>query len=352
MVLSGTVLANNVANTGGAVFVSDPTAVRIACDRDGETQRTAFSTTKELDRMPSMDTLDNVCRYWRRNAAKEYGREIATYARGIRWHVESKQRGGKSFLEEIHGFNHSVSRHRSGEQLPKIHLRVVDAFGQGPVVGFNSSAIRCQLRSWPAENGLIPGNISLFLDEGEGEFSNVMVFQEPGIYVIRIDFSEGGLPSLFLDVAVRPCIIGEASVRDNLVCVQCSDTQYTFDTSQSECKTCPDNADCSPPNVIHPKRHYWHRHPCSTYMQECINQDACDFDNREQNLAEITEEMEDCRRNVSMDNAYADAQCKEVSMLHPLQHRGIVDIGPHRTTVRCLQRWLRPHVSIQLRTLQ
>ena len=176
----------------------------------------------------------------------------------------------------------------------------------------DDALVRVVMWSEPQDNALFPGNVTMMMTDGTAEFSQINGLQLPGNYVIRIDYSEAKLPGLKIDVNIRSCIIGEEKSEDRKLCVQCPETQYNFLPEDSGCKDCPAHANCKQRNVIQPENNYWHDHPCSTHMQQCLSPEACVFDRRASHLANLTKDIEDCNVDLSITDQYAEGQCHKV----------------------------------------
>ena len=308
--LGGTIMANNSAESGGGIFASDLTSFRFLCDEDPDRNALQFYSTEELKRMRVLRSDKDPCSSWTHNQKTIFGPDVASYARHIIWSVE--RRGNATSIVDQTETHVRVEAYRSGDPLPTIRLRVVDQFGQGPAVGSGNSSVEAVMHSTPKDHALFPGNVSLLMEDGTAEFSEISGLQVPGNYVVQIDFSEKALPVLTMAVTVRPCIIGEAPKEDRKLCVRCTETQYRTSKKHEDCQPCPENANCTSVNVIHPRRKYWHRYPCSTHMQECLSREACDSD-REESLDAVTADMQDCRYDEKVDVAYGEAQCSKVA---------------------------------------
>ena len=314
--LGGTTLSHNSAESGGGIFASDLTAFRFRCDEDPRRSALQFYSTAELKRMRVLKSDKGLCPSWTHNQKTNFGPDVASYARRIFWSLEER-RGNATEMKEMKEKTHvRLMAYRSGDPLPKIRLRVVDQFGQGPAVGSGNSSVEAVMHSTPKGHALFPGNVSLLMEDGTAEFSEISGLQVPGNYVVQIDFSEKALSVLTMAVTVRSCIIGEAPKEDRKLCVRCTETQYRMSKTHEDCQPCPENANCTSANVIHPMRKYWHRYPCSTHMQECLSRGACDYD-REESLESVTADMQDCSYNETVDVEYGEAQCDEVSVSSP-----------------------------------
>ena len=312
-VLSGSIFKHNVAEVGGALFVSNPATVNISCSQEHATRSSNPPSENDTQNTRTLKALDAVCSSWTSNNAHLYGNQVASYAKKAIWCVEEKSNKGGRRWQQIEGYNHSICHHRSGDPLPSIRLQMVDAFDQGPAVKADDDAsVRVVMWSEPKDHALFPGNVTMMMTNGTAEFSQINGLQVPGNYVVRIDYSDAELPGVEIDVNIRSCIIGEELSEDHKLCVQCPETQYNFSPEESGCRECPSHANCKQRNVIQPESHYWHDHPCSTHMQQCLSSEACVFDQRASHLAKLTEDIENCNYSTASPNEYTERQCKEV----------------------------------------
>ena len=349
-------LKNNSAECGGGIFTSDPTAFRFRCPEHHERDELGFYSERELDGMRVLRSDKDLCAdAWSGNTEINFGPDVATYARRILWFIEDGS-GPEAETIQIEETRKRID-YKSGEPLPKIRLEVVDAFGQGPAFGAGNATVAAVMWSPSTDpsksNALFPGNVSLLMVDGTAEFSEIRGLQTPNDCLVRIDFSEDALPTLEIDVTVRDCIIGEAPNNDRTLCVPCSQRQCRVSKKDDQCQPCPENANCSSINVIQPDRKYWHRHPCSVHMQECLSRTACDFD-REEGLTTVTAEMQDCTFSQMMDEDYSQTQCREVPCLLPSSsaHSDCFFSGLHRAVVWRLRGWIRSQFFVRLRSMR
>ena len=87
---------------------------------------------------------------------------------------------------------------------------------------------------------------------------------------------------LQLNLTTRECYPGEAVQSDH--CVACADDKYGFDPSQEDCRNCEEHARCSGGAVLVPIAGYWHSTPFSPTFCKCIDQKACQYEGRTENL--------------------------------------------------------------------
>ena len=302
--LFGSRVARNAAAVGGAFFVSHPRAVKYRCA--GRVPKSRSGAEAAASGLRTLDNLQTSCPEWYDNSAETFGSFAASYARDVRPFVRYNR---SDTFQPWNGTRLNVEDHRSGEALPGIRLTVVDGFGQGPAVGANETTVTAVMSS---DDRFFAGSIRVALHGGEATIDDVIGFHHHGQHNISIDFSEETIPALKMVVAVRDCSFGESSEADGTFCSICSETQFSFDP-RGKCRRCPDRGDCSSKTAIHPRPGYWHSCPCSQTIEECPVSEACDFEERKGQLAEITQGLDSCALDVTFLAQYRAAQCREAS---------------------------------------
>ncbi|CAG9321992.1 unnamed protein product [Blepharisma stoltei] len=79
--------------------------------------------------------------------------------------------------------------------------------------------------------------------------------------------------SIFLDVTLRNCVLGEATVGNN--CVVCPKDFYSLNPDNDQCLSCPDQAICYGNYTMVPKPGYWRFNMLSKRFWSCPNSEAC-----------------------------------------------------------------------------
>ena len=307
MAVTGSTFSNNRAKTsGGAIFTQDPNVLRYSCwSKDTETPPELYQTDA-LEALELLKSTKDMCPDWTANQADLYGPVIASYARSVSgFAIGNGQDDSERPIEN----NELVSgNHRSGDSLPMLLVEIVDGYGQSPALGEGDAFVQATMYS---PDGLFSGEFNTQVNEKQKSFPPISGFQRPGRYEIRMNFSEPSLEPLSVEVEVRECQLGEFAQENLTLCVRCSGSQYNFDSDASMCLPCPENGNCTT-NVIHPNKGYWHRSPCSRHVQQCVSREACDFSGREDALNDLTNEIETCEIEETLDRDYSEAQCKKV----------------------------------------
>ncbi|CAG9321999.1 unnamed protein product [Blepharisma stoltei] len=138
-----------------------------------------------------------------------------------------------------------------------------------------------------SQNVILSGELKVTAVRGIFTFSSFIISAEPGsnfsieIQTNGIDASKSikardGLTynsSLHIDVALRNCVLGEATVGVN--CIVCPKEFYSLDPKNEQCLACPDEAICYGNYTMVPKPGYWRSDMLSIKFWSCPNSNAC-----------------------------------------------------------------------------
>ena len=296
---------NRARSAGGAIFIDTVAGLRLNCSDRSKEEELQFFSKEQWMSMRRLVSIYDICPSWKNNTAERYGRDVATSAFGMRKEIADEQTG---LPRSVNGNNYTIHNHRSGKPIPVISLTLVDELGQGPVVGENNETIKAVMSS---PDGFFTGSVSRPLGIESANF-NATGFVKPGVYKVKIEFEGTDLESFEITVEVKPCEMGEVPSGNGTFCESCNAVSFNFSPEEDlECHPCPENGDCSS-QVILPNKGYWHRTPCSERVQRCLTTEACDSDNREDELAELTQDVESCDFNEQYLQNYTEAQCREV----------------------------------------
>ena len=299
-----TELSRNVAEVGGNdILAFDLTGVRFICDDDASaTTAKSIPSRDELEKAHRLDAEGATCPEWRNGD----GGDMTTYVRSVEKTLFFQQTNESVSVD---GDHHTIRSHASGTPLPTIVFRSLTQLGQPSSLGLNRGVILAKTES----GDFFSGNLQVDLHNGTGNFSSIVGFHTPGSYELRIAFSEDYLPDFVVTVEIRDCRIGESVTAGGSFCRPCSGATYSFlpDREDLGCLPCPENGRCNT-STIQPLPGYWHPWPCSSHLQKCLTEQACDFDQREERLYELTKDMDSCHVSDDLVVEYGDAQCHTV----------------------------------------
>ena len=234
-----------------------------------------------------------------------YGPDVASFASGVCMTIDGASTDMISILDNHH---YVVQNYSSGKPLPTVFLIASDDLRQYPAVTADGKRIIVVLSS---PDGLFESNMSRQL-HSTGENFTRTGFATPGNHTLVIEFEEADCESIEIVVEVRSCAMGEVPFRNGTLCEPCSSSTYSFPSEgDSVCQTCPENGNCET-RVILPDEGYWHLTPCSKHIDRCITHDACVREEREQDLAKMTANVESCDVDEVFIKNYTEARCREV----------------------------------------
>ena len=296
---------NTAEVAGGAVFAGYSDAVRLNCSIASLDTGLAFYEEEEWMAVKRLKTQADICSSWKGNSGNVYGHEVGTYATYANMTVKKAKisvcvSGEKACV---------IDGYRTGKDLPKAKLTLMDGLGQGPAISYGS--INAIMSS--ARGEFMVGSIVLPMDEGNCTFESVRGFVAPGDYNLTVEFGEKTIKEIRITVVVRDCSIGEIVAPGTGVCQECSNTTYNFDSSKnSSCRPCPENANCES-QVIIPDDGYWQKTPCSKHIHRCLPTSSCKRENRSENLTDLVGDAANCTFDRSVIENYTQAQCAEAS---------------------------------------
>jgi len=153
-----------------------------------------------------------------------------------------------------------ITSHKSGEFLPPVRVRYVDAFNQS----VSEDNLWITILSPEQANITLQGQRTTPLNQGEAEFNEVLLSALPGEYRITVFLSSALQENL--TVQVEDCSTTER--REGLICRPCP---------SGICRTCPEHANCEG-NVIIPDSGYWSPGLRSDQLKKCVRFQPCERD--------------------------------------------------------------------------
>ena len=279
------------------------------CNYEGPDQWMDYVTRSDFESLPVLDSHEHMCPEWYNNTAGNYGDALATYFHHMQkviWNDPMDH-----VISSTEGVIYYGSNHTSGTPIPRVNFTLLDSLDQGPAAMSDIETIEVVMWS---PDGLFPGVVSFLLREGIGSSPLMIGLAAPGMYTVVANFSVPNIQSFVMRIRVRECVVGESAALDGTVCQPCSTETYNFHPNEVNrgCTPCPDDAVCDAA-YIRPSKGYWHKTPCSLEFQECLSETACDFDERDAVLINLTLSQTDCNFSNSFVQNYGDDQCREVS---------------------------------------
>eukprot|EP00210_Caulerpa_lentillifera_P003956 g3775.t1 len=304
IILLNTIFVGNFANlSGAAILTKHANGVLIDCDLRERIR--SFVNEEEKNTLTSIHPT-KLCSSWSRNEISNNTFEavVSTYGQEIKLTIardEEVELNGSPSDEYV------LENVSSGEQLPMLDVTVLDGFGNGPAPTLQYSFLA---RLYPPNNvtlGEHLANISV----GFGHFSNVTLFARPGNYTIELRSENMALRTVQLRAIVRKCHVDEEPTNDYLTCQKCDVVSYSFHPSEvGACTQCPNGGNCTGRYIISDKG-YWHKSPCHSTVQKCLIEEACDSENRYEDVINFTHTFNDCNINETELEAYNDVLCNK-----------------------------------------
>ena len=296
---------NKAKVAGGGIYAGYLGAIRFNCSNASLGTGLGFYEEEEESKaLKRLESEADICPSWKGNQGKLYGPEVGTYAATANIKIKKASisvcaSGGKDCV---------VDNYRTGKDLPKANVKLLDGLGQGPAISYHT--INAAVSS--ERNEFMVGSVVLPMETGTCTFQSIKGYVSPGKYKLKVEFNEEAIKDIGIIVEVRNCSIGEIVAPDTGVCQECTNTTYNFDSStNSSCQSCPENANCES-RVIIPDDGYWQKTPCSKHIHRCLPTSSCKRENRSENLTDLVGDAASCDFNRSVIDNYTQAQCAEV----------------------------------------
>lgn len=314
------IVEDNVATMGGGgAFVSDPNYVDCTCDK----QNTNVVSLKDvidtllLNRRNLNVTTDLYCTQFVDNSVEDrgiYGPHVATSAFSIEL---------DSPLQPFQGINSGDPNQTSSSEEPfEYVLLVKDAFDQQITGGRHEAQLEVSV-----ESNLITGQ-SRYGGEGGRIIINatrvIAIASEgmpDGSKQHNLTFRSISNPDLFVttNFTFRSCYAGE--VWQSATCSECPSNYFSFGVGEEEerdereteevCLPCPEHANCTGGADLSPEEGYWHATPFSPHFHKCLVNDACKYDNRQENLTAFYANLSSLKPSTDVLNNTMYRQCKD-----------------------------------------
>ena len=306
-VVNSSVSENEAEAAGGGIVVDRAAIIRVRCPAQTSSEESEFYSEKQLESLLGVEFTEDICPAMSGNTAGRYGPEIASYLSSVQ---KSILYGDEEDVVSVNEDAYIIRNHKSGSPLPTIALKAVDDFGQDPAVGMDSREVFAVMSS---PDGLFDGSLGAPLNLDVVHLTTTG-FATPGTYRVIVEFDHEQINTLEITVEVKSCAMGEVPSGNGTFCEPCTASTFSFHPDDDlACHPCPENGNCET-RVILPKRGYWHKTPCSTHIQRCLASDGCDSEDRQQDLEEMTEDVDSCEFDEGFLANYTEAQCREVTL--------------------------------------
>lgn len=175
----------------------------------------------------------------------------------------------------------------SGAGLPPLNVTLLDAFGN--MANEQAHLMITSSDSWVGLLGPMGAGMQI---NGTGIVTGITLRGEPGKHHLQLTATseEEGRHTVVDDIVtvfVRKCRIGERAM--DIECRKCYEHFYNFIPGSKTCKQCSENARCNG-IALAPLDGYWHNSSHSDVIMECLNEKACKYENRTEELMRRAEE--------------------------------------------------------------
>eukprot|EP00210_Caulerpa_lentillifera_P003172 g3031.t1 len=298
-----TITGNEAEYGAGGVFINDPEALALFCPLAVPFERQSLFQVINKAQEAGDSSLDFeqdlFCTRIENNSVQqsEFGHNVGTSVYSLRVvdpvdAVINNHTGGDRLLPPCSHQDDSCDSNRT----LGIQVSVLDAFDQRISGGILDSELTVILMS-----GSIIGEQRYDALEGMININNTIGVGIDTDSRIQIQSIQNRSLSVELNFSARACLPGEnASV---FSCQACLPNQYSF-KSQVGCRDCEDQAICPGRAALVPVRGYWHSTPFSPQFHECIVREACEYDNRLQNLIHYYSNLEFVAQELAELDAY------------------------------------------------
>ncbi|GMH45944.1 hypothetical protein BSKO_13908 [Bryopsis sp. KO-2023] len=254
-VIENTHISNNLAQSGSALYSSDPRGVRICCKGMCKKEKSDGGLVIPPVH-PCNGTNGGV--FWSRQPDDQ----TPVFATGVT---------SVSFSPS------KIDSHPSGRELVPIEIELLDAFGKRVTRANMTLTVRVVS---PAKSGagVLSGSAvtGVLVTEGLTTANGIFLAGPPDDYTLRFTFTSetSEIVTADFDVTVGEC--GPGSITDGKTCRECPPNSFAFDNS-GDCVPCPENALCYG-SVVLPKDGYWHATSRSGDVTPCLYKGACSFE--------------------------------------------------------------------------
>eukprot|EP00899_Mesostigma_viride_P020510 jgi/Mesvir1/28460/Mv15883-RA.1 len=223
--------------------------------------------------------------------------------------------------------NASYNNYNSRENFQNLAVYVLDLYNQTISGGSPASGMVITMRTENVteEDNVkevanvtrgIGGQARVAAINGVAAFNAANLAALEGTYILEfvapLTYS---IPSTFISVQVRACVLGEVQDQEGFFCQKCAYPLFSWNPRNHSCDLClpnsicwgnsskrvDDDSDKWPGYVVTPKENYWHSAVYSPEFHLCRNLEACTFPGRELLLQQLMENG----------TYYPDAQCSK-----------------------------------------
>ncbi|CAG9331089.1 unnamed protein product [Blepharisma stoltei] len=213
----------------------------------------------------------------------EYGDDMSSFPVAMEYVNENSTIEGNAGTRELTA-GLTLNNIASGQENKfPIAFALVDHLNQ---VIKTDNISQAQLQVVNPSSTLISGLTIVYAVKGVFNFTGYTITSEPGsssqirVYTSAIQEIKLGpnssieySPSFFIDVNLRLCQLGEATV--NGTCYYCKKPYYSLNPNNTACLRCPSSAICYDNYTMVPKKGYWRNSMMTSKFWKCPYSEAC-----------------------------------------------------------------------------
>lgn len=307
IVLKNLDLMDNYARIGGGgIMASHPAHVAVQCSGrvEAPTSKNLADGLLKINDVHQMSRLSQkACPAWKGNSVGEggYGPTRATFAFTANVCLANDK--------ECFDANGEIPVHSSAGLIPPIKITLVDQYGQSP-----AEPPPCSDHFFVAPQSKdvrLSGQLESHFFRGEASLTETTVTGNPGDYSLTLHFSDKRMADINLYTELRSCAIGEQSVLHNTACQKCEAGTYSVQEPLEKCTECHGSAICRKWGIA-PKNGHWIPSPCVTQARECLSENACTYDGREEAMDDFFDTHEPtCDLSDENTTIFHSKQCSE-----------------------------------------
>eukprot|EP00210_Caulerpa_lentillifera_P006633 g6336.t1 len=292
---------NSASYSGSIIMMMDPNGVLISCNYSSE--ENGFISSEQLESL-SVIHPETLCPTWNGNQTlgESTSGIIGTIGVSLLLSMDPNDEA-KLVGDSESGF--VLINQRKRTQLPTINVTVLDANGNGPAqtmesifdveVTFLCDALRGRITR-------------ATITRGVGNLVNVVGTGSSGNCTLQINPETRAIAPFNLTLQLLECRLGEENTVQGELCQECDAVSYNFNPINASCTPCPEDASCLHHYIV-PKEGYWHKSPCHHKVMRCLNDEACQYQERQQKLADFTQEYTDCNMDNAIQATYGGVLC-------------------------------------------
>lgn len=277
VVLRGTVFLENFAKVGGGgIMAAHPNHTYFMCaftpkEKDLDSREIAARYITEMGDVEFTKLSEDRCKTWKHNSVANGG--YGPLKGGYVSYAKVTFKGNESSEDKL-----LFERNQKNSELPLIYVVLFDEFNQSPAepqIDHPNLIVNIT-----AENEIdLSGQLNAMFDRGKAVFDGVILRGPPGYHNLTLIFSDKRIDPVFIPLEIAACSIDWFSVSNGKDCQKCDPGTYNFDSSNTGCSDCPDNAQCRYWG-IEPKSKFWLPFPCYERPRECLTDAACNYGNQ------------------------------------------------------------------------